>query len=57
MTISQPQATTKSLAAMTTRVGSGSCAPRPENSDANVGMTFHRIAPTTRTAITMTATG
>ena len=32
---------------MTTRVGSGSSAPRPENSDAKVGMTFQRMTPTT----------
>ena len=36
-----------SLAAMTTRVGSGSCAPMPANSWAKVGMTFQRITPTT----------
>ena len=45
------------LSAMTTRVGSGSSAPRPANSDANVGMTFHRITPMTTQAITMTAIG
>ena len=45
------------LAAMTTRVGSGSWAPRPGNSWAKVGMTFQRIAPTTTAAMTMTATG
>jgi hypothetical protein len=42
---------------MTTRVGSGRSAPRPANSDANVGMTFHKITPTTPPAITMTAIG
>ena len=51
------KATRKSLRAMTMRVGSGSSAPRPENRAAKVGMTFHRITPTTRTAITMTAMG
>ena len=47
----------QSLSAMTMRVGIGSCAPRPENSAANVGMTFHRIAADDDAAITMTATG
>jgi hypothetical protein len=42
---------------MTMRVGSGSSAPRPWNIAANVGMTFHRMTPTTTPAITMTATG
>ena len=46
-----------SLIAMTTRVGSGRSAPRPENKAANVGMTFHRMTPTTPPAITMTAIG
>ena len=32
---------------MTMRVGSGSSAPRPPNSDAKVGMTFQRMTPTT----------
>ena len=45
------------LSQMTMRVGSGSSAPSPENNDANVGMTFHRMTPTTSTAIVMTATG
>ena len=45
------------LSAMTMRVGSGSSAPRPENSDAKVGMTFHRMTPTTTPAMTMTAIG
>jgi hypothetical protein len=42
---------------MTTRVGSGSCAPSPAKSCANVGMTFHRMAATTIVAIQMTAIG
>ncbi len=45
------------LAAMTMRVGSGSSAPRPLNSSAKVGMTFHRMTATTIAAIEMTATG
>ena len=49
--------TRKSLSAMTMRVGSGSSAPRPANRAANVGMTFHRMTPTTSTAMTMTAIG
>ena len=49
--------TTPLLAAMTMRVGSGSVAPRPAKRLANVGMTFQRITPTTRAAMTMTATG
>ena len=43
--------------AMTTRVGSGSSAPRPANRLAKVGMTFHRMTPTTTAAMTMTAIG
>ena len=35
--------TSRLLAAMTIRVGSGSSAPSPANRLANVGMTFHRI--------------
>ena len=35
--------TSRLLAAMTKRVGSGSSAPRPANRFAKVGMTFHRI--------------
>ena len=49
--------TSESLIQMTIRVGSGSCAPRPANSAAKVGMTFHRMTPTTTAAITMTAIG
>ncbi len=45
------------LRPMTTRVGSGRSAPRPENSDAKVGITFHKMTPTTTPAITMTAIG
>ena len=45
------------LSAMTTRVGSGRSAPRPENNAAKVGITFHRIMPTTPPAMTMTAIG
>jgi len=45
------------LAQMTTRVGSGSSAPRPANSSAKVGMTFHRMTATTSPAIVMTAAG
>ncbi len=45
------------LAAMTMRVGIGSVAPRPANRLANVGMTFHRMTPTTRPAMTTTAIG
>ncbi len=45
------------LSAMTTRVGSGSSAPRPANRLAKVGMTFQRMTPTTTAAITMTAIG
>ena len=45
------------LRAITTRVGSGSSAPRPANSDAKVGMTFHKITPMTTQAMTMTAIG
>ncbi len=45
------------LSQMTMRVGSGNWAPRPANSCAKVGMTFHRITVTTRAAIEMTATG
>ena len=45
------------LSAMTTRVGSGSSAPRPANNAANVGMTFHRITPMTTQAMVMTAIG
>ena len=43
--------TRKSLAAMTIRVGSGNSAPSPAKSAANVGMTFHRMTPTTTAAI------
>ena len=43
--------------AITTRVGSGNCAPRPANICANVGITFHRITPTTTAAMMITATG
>ena len=39
------------LSAITTRVGSGSSAPRPANSAAKVGMTFHKITPMTTQAI------
>ncbi len=42
---------------MTIWVGSGSSAPRPANSAANVGMTFHRMTITTIAAIEMTAIG
>ena len=49
--------TRKSLSAMTMRVGSGSWAPSPANKAAKVGMTFHKMTPTTTTAMTMTATG
>ena len=56
-TMNGPNATMPLLMAMTTRVGSGSSAPRPENNDAKVGMTFQRMTPTTSTAIVMTATG
>ena len=45
------------LAQMTTRVGSGSSAPRPANSSAKVGMTFQRMTATTRPAMVITATG
>ena len=45
------------LAQMTMRVGSGSSAPRPANSSAKVGMTFHRMTATTMAAIVMTAVG
>src|SRR5262245_43525432 len=49
--------TSELLIQMTTRVGSGSSAPRPANSCAKVGMTFQRMTLTTSAAITMTATG
>ena len=39
------------------RVGNGSSAPRPANSDAKVGMTFHKITPITTQAMVMTAIG
>ena len=42
---------------MTKRVGNGSCAPRPWNRLANVGMTFQRMIQTTAIAIRMTAIG
>ena len=45
------------LAQMTTRVGSGSSAPRPANSSAKVGMTFQRMTATTRAAMVITAAG
>ena len=44
-------------AAMTTRVGKGSSAPRLVNRAANVGMTFSRMTATTMAAIVMTAIG
>ena len=44
-------------AAMTTRVGKGSSAPRLVNRAAKVGMTFSRMTATTIAAIVMTATG
>ena len=40
-----------SLKAITTRVGRGNVAPSPANSDAKVGMTFHKITATTSAAI------
>ncbi len=49
--------TSRLLAAMTMRVRNGSSAPRPANSVAKVGMTFHRITVTTRPAMVMMATG
>ena len=49
--------TRKLLSQMTMSVGSGSSAPRPANSDANVGMTFQRMTATMTTAIVMTAVG
>ncbi len=42
---------------MTRRVGSGSSAPRAANSEANVGMTFHRMMKTTIAATRRTETG
>ena len=53
----QKYETSPLLIAMTTRVGSGSSAPRPSNMAAKVGMTFHRMTPITTHAITITATG
>ncbi len=52
-----PKLTMLLLIAMTTRVGKGRSAPRPENNEAKVGMTFHKMTPTTITAMAMTATG
>ena len=49
--------TSELLNAITMRVGSGSSAPRPANRLAKVGMTFHRMTPTTPAAMTMTAIG
>ncbi len=49
--------TSELLSQMTKRVGSGSVAPKPANKAANVGMTFHKITPTTTVAITTTAIG
>ena len=46
-----------SLTQMTIRVGRGSVAPNPSNSEANVGITFHRIAATTSVAVAATAAG
>ena len=47
----------ESLIQITTRVGSGNAAPRPSKSDANVGITFHKMTPTTNTVMTMIAAG
>ena len=50
-------ARTSWTAPITMRVGSGSCAPRPSNMAAKVGMTFQRMTATTMPAIEMTAIG